>query len=92
MHDHCHAFDTEAHIKLKAVAPLGPCQDRSEAILAYELTVVSSMSEQEGATKCMTSATDRALVPTQEAASTAGNVTVNVVPTPIVEVTVISPP
>jgi hypothetical protein len=54
--------------------------------------VGSAMCKEGRALQCLTCATDRARAMSQEASPAGGSVMVNVVPTPVVEVTVISPP
>jgi hypothetical protein len=63
-----------------------------EAVLPERCAVGPAMCEEERALEWLTRATDRARTKSQEAAPVAGSVIVNVVPTPAVEVTVISPP
>ena len=92
MHDHRFPVGAKAHIKLHAIALLRTCNEGGEAVLTDRLVVGPSMCEEERALECLTCTTDRARTKSQEAAPAAGSVMVNVVPTPVVEVTVISPP
>lgn len=63
-----------------------------EAVLSERCIVGPTMCEEERALKRCAGATDRARGTNQEAAPAGGSVIVNVVPTPGVEATVISPP
>ena len=92
MHDHRCSIGAKAHIKLHAIAQRCSCNEGSEAVLTDRLVVSPAMCEEERALECLTCTTDRARAKSQEAAPSAGSVMVNVVPTPVVEVTVISPP
>lgn len=92
VHDHRLPIGTTAHIKLHAIALFRACDEGGEAVLTDRLVVGPSMREKEWAAECFTCTTDRARATAQEAAPAAGSVMVNVVPTPVVEVTVISPP
>ena len=92
MHDHRYSIGAKAHIKLHAIALLRTCSEGGEAVLTDRLVVSSTMSEENRTLECLTCTTDRARAMSQEAAPAAGSVMVNVVPTPVVEVTVISPP
>ena len=92
MHDHRYSIGAKAHIKLHAIALLRACNEGGQAVLTDRLVVCPAMCEEKWALECFACAADRARATTQEAAPSAGNVIVNVVPTPAVEVTVISPP
>ena len=92
MHDHRYSIGAKAHIKLHALALLRTCSEGGEAVLTDRLVVSPTMSEENRTLECLTCTTDRARAKSQEAAPLAGSVMVNVVPTPVVEVTVISPP
>ena len=92
MHDHRYPIGTKAHIKLHTIALLRTRDESGEAVLTDRLVVSPTMSEENRTLECLTCTTDRARAKSQEAAPSAGSVMVNVVPTPVVEVTVISPP
>ena len=92
MHDHRCSIGAKAHIKLHAIAQRCSCNEGSEAVLTDRLVVSPTMSEENRTLECLTCTTDRARAKSQEAAPSAGSVMVNVVPTPVVEATVISPP
>ena len=92
MHDHRYPFGAKAHVELDAIAQRCACDEGGEAVLTDRLVVGPSMREKEWAAECFTCTTDRARATAQEAAPAAGSVMVNVVPTPVVEETVISPP
>lgn len=92
VHHHRYPFGTKAHIKLHAIALRGACDESGEAILSERCIMGSAMCKKDRTLKCLTCATDRAGAISQEAAPACGSVIVNVVPTPVVEVTVISPP
>ena len=92
MHDHRYPFGAKAHVKLHAIAQRCACNEGGEAVLTDRLVVSPTMSEENRTLECLTCTTDRARAKSQEAAPLAGSVMVNVVPTPVVEVTVISPP
>ena len=92
MHDHRYSIGAKAHIKLHAIALLRTCSEGGEAVLTDRLVVSPTMSEENRTLECLTCTTDRARAKSQEAAPLAGSVIVKVVPTPAVEVTVISPP
>jgi len=92
VHDHRYSIGAKAHIKLHAIAQRCACNEGGEAVLTDRLVVSPTMSEENRTLECLTCTTDRARAKSQEAAPLAGSVMVNVVPTPVVEVTVISPP
>ena len=92
MHDHRCALGAKAHIELHAIAQRCACSEGGKAVLTDRLVVSPTMSEENRTLECLTCTTDRARAKSQEAAPAAGSVMVNVVPTPVVEVTVISPP
>ena len=92
VHDHRYPFGAKAHVKLHAIALLRTCDEGGEAVLTDRLVVSPTMSEENRTLECLTCTTDRARAKSQEAAPLAGSVIVKVVPTPAVEVTVISPP
>ena len=92
MHDHRCALGAKAHVALHAIAQRCACNEGGEAVLTDRLVVSPTMSEENRTLECLTCTTDRARAKSQEAAPLAGSVMVNVVPTPVVEVTVISPP
>ena len=92
MHDDCRPFGTEAHIKLHAIALRRTGDESGEAVLPERSVVCPAMREEEWSLERCTRATDRARATNQKAAPADGSVIVNVVPTPAVEVTVISPP
>jgi hypothetical protein len=92
VHDHRYPIGTKAHIKLHAITLLRTRDESGEAVLSKRSIVGSAMCKEDRALQCLTCATDRARVMSQEASPAGGSVIVNVVPTPVVEVTVISPP
>jgi hypothetical protein len=92
VHDDRYPIGTEAHIKLHTIALRRACDEGGEAVLTDRFIVSPAMRKEERALEGFTCATDRARAKSQEAAPAAGSVIVNVVPTPVVEVTVISPP
>ena len=92
MHNHCGAICTKAHVKLHTLTLCGACHESIKAVLANGFGVGSSVREKEWTPERFACATDRAQATIQEATPAEGNVMVNVVPTPVVEVTVISPP
>ena len=92
MHDHRYPFGAKAHVKLHAITQRCACNEGGEAVLTDRLVVSPTMSEENRTLECLTCTTDRARAKSQEAAPSAGSVMVNVVPTPVVEATVISPP
>lgn len=92
VHEHRYSIGAKAHIKLHAIALLRTCSEGGEAVLTDRLVVSPTMSEENRTLVCLTCTTDRARAKSQEAAPLAGSVIVKVVPTPAVEVTVISPP
>jgi hypothetical protein len=92
VHDHRFPFGTEAHIKLHPIELLRACNKGCEAVFTDRSAVCAAVGKEEWPLKCLTCATDRAGLKSQEAAPPAGSVIVNVVPTPVAEVTVISPP
>jgi hypothetical protein len=92
VHDHRYPFGAKAHVELDAIAQRCACNEGGEAVLTDRLVVSPTMSEENRTLECLTCTTDRARAKSQEAAPLAGSVMVNVVPTPAVEVTVISPP
>ena len=92
MHDHRYPFGTKAHVKLHAIALICAYDEGGEAVLPERCAVGPTMSEENRTLECLTCTTDRARAKSQEAAPSAGSVMVNVVPTPVVEATVISPP
>ena len=92
MHDHRCPICAKAHIKLHAVALRRTCNEGGETVLPKRCIVGSAMCEEERALEYLTCATNRARSKSQEAAPAAGSLIVKVVPTPVVEVTVISPP
>ena len=92
MHDHRYSIGAKAHIKLHTIALLCARDESGEAVLLKHLVVGSAMCEENRTLECLTCTTDRARAKNQEAAPSAGSVMVKVVPTPVVEVTVISPP
>ncbi len=92
MHDHRRPFGAKAHIELHTIALLRARNERGEAVLMGRLVVGSAMREEERALECLAGVTDRARPTAQEAAPAAGSVIVKVVPTPEIEVTVMSPP
>ncbi len=92
VHDHRYSIGAKAHVKLHAIAQRCACNEGGEAVLTDRLVVSPTMSEENRTLECLTCTTDRARAKSQEAAPSAGSVMVNVVPTPAVEVTVISPP
>jgi len=92
VHDHRRPFGTKAHVKLHTVVLLRARDESGEAVLPERCIVGPAMCEEERALECLAGVTDRARATAQEAAPVAGSVIVNVVPTPAVEVTVMSPP
>ena len=92
VHDHRYSIGAKAHIELHAIAQRCACNEGGKAVLTDRLVVCPTMSEENRTLECLTCTTDRARAKSQEAAPAAGSVIVNVVPTPAVEVTVISPP
>ena len=92
MHDHRYPVGAKAHVKLDAIAQRCACNEGGKAVLTDRLVVSPTMSEENRTLQCLTCTTDRARAKSQEAAPAGGSVMVNVVPTPVVEVTVISPP
>jgi hypothetical protein len=71
---------------------LRACDESGEAVLPERCIVGPAMCEEQRALECLAGVTDRARATGQEAAPAAGSVIVKVVPTPAVEVTVMSPP
>ena len=92
VHNHRYPVGAKAHIELHAIAQRCACNEGGKAVLTDRLVVSPTMSEENRTLQCLTCTTDRARAKSQEAAPAAGSVIVNVVPTPAVEVTVISPP
>lgn len=92
MHDHRYPIGTEAHIKLHPITLMRARDESGEAVLSKHGIVGSAMCKEDWALQCLTCATDRARAMSQEASPAGGSVMVNVVPTPVVEVTAISPP
>jgi hypothetical protein len=92
VHDHRYPFGAKAHIELHTIALLRARNKRGEAVLTERCIVGPAMCEEERALECLAGVTDRARATAQEAAPAAGSVIVKVVPTPEVEVTVMSPP
>ena len=92
MHDHRYPFGAKAHIELHTIALLRACDESGEAVLPERCIVGPAMCEEQRALECLAGVTDRARGTAQEAAPAAGSVIVKVVPTPAVEVTVMSPP
>ena len=92
MHDNGNAVGAEANVELDAVDLRGAGNEGLEAVLGGSRRVGAAMRQQDRQVACRSRASNRARRSGQSATPPTGSEIVNVVPTPGVEATEISPP